>query len=482
MNNLFNGEGKKNSKNNLNINTKFKNNEVCGKTNNDFEKNISKLNKNSLQQRLDKENSNNDIITDNESIFKFTATCFFTIAAAGIGMAVAGRFLELGQESYLFISYPSLIAIFPPLVGMKGNIEMTLASRLGTLVNKDILNFNIKALKHVIPNISVVSVQAVLLSTLATFVVNLICLNEIVFDNMEIVYAISVGTALIASTVLSYIVVIGIFISKFLNYDPDNIVGPIAACLGDAVTILIMMYYGKFVDNLSKNFSWIPFTCLLIIYLWSIIMIPIAWQYSKTRTVLKSGWFATTIAMLLSSLSGMFLHSSTQIASYAAAFQPILNGLSGNVGAIQAAKISTQLEIKYPDHVFEKEYNIYSYFIPFRLFIVKDRESYQGIILIIISVVCQCFLVPVAHGFMGFQNSIPFLFNILYIIASIFLVFTLLYISQWICRFLWMHGYSADDNSIPIITAFGDLLGSLLIFSILYIIYNVELPMVEGES
>ncbi|CEF60847.1 SLC41 divalent cation transporters, integral membrane domain-containing protein [Strongyloides ratti] len=482
MNNLSNCEKEENSNKRINLDRMVKKIVDNENTRNDFEKTEINSCKKGLYENLEKTNSNDDVTIENESLLKFTITCFFTIAAAGIGMAVAGRFLELGQESYLFTSYPSLIAIFPPLVGMKGNIEMTLASRLGTLVNKNMLNLNLEAFKHVIPNISVVSIQSVLLSTLSTFVVNLICLNTIIFENMEIVYAISIGTALIASTVLSLIVVIGIFIAKYLNYDPDNIVGPIAACLGDAVTIVIMMYYGSLIDNLSQKYSWIPLVCLLIIYIWSIIMIPIAWQYSRTRTVLKSGWFATTIAMLLSSISGMFLHSSTQMASYAAAFQPILNGLSGNVGAIQAAKISTQLEIKYPDHVFEKEYNIYSYFIPFRLFLVKDRESYQAIILLIISIVCQCFLVPIAHSLMGFQNNVSFLFNILYILASIFLVLTLLYISQWICRYLWMYGYSADDNSIPIITAFGDLLGSILIFSILYIIYNIELPIIEGDS
>uniref|UniRef100_A0A0N5C639 Divalent cation transporter n=1 Tax=Strongyloides papillosus TaxID=174720 RepID=A0A0N5C639_STREA len=438
--------------------------------------------KRNFPKNFESKKFNDEVTNEHESICKFTTTCFFTIAAAGIGMAIAGRFLELGQKSYLFTSYPTLIAVFPPLVGMKGNIEMTLASRLGTLVNKNMLNFDSEAFKHIIPNIAVVSIQSIILATLATFIVNLISINAIIFDDMAIVYGISVGTALIASTLLSYIVVIGVFVAKFLNFDPDNIVGPIAACLGDVITVIIMMYYGQLIDSYYQNYLWVPIVCLIIIYLWSIIMIPIAWQYPKTKLVLKYGWFSTIIAMVLSSISGMFLHSSVQIASYVAAFQPILNGLSGNAGAILAAKISTQLEIKYPDHVFEKEYKIYSYFVPFRLFIIKERESYQALILLIISIVCQCFLVPIAHGFMGFENDVPFLFNILYIIASIILVLTLLYISQWICRLLWFYGYSADDNSIPIITAFGDLMGSILIFSILHIIYNDSLPIIEGEA
>lgn len=135
MNNLSNCEKEENSNKRINLDRMVKKIVDNENTRNDFEKTEINSCKKGLYENLEKTNSNDDVTIENESLLKFTITCFFTIAAAGIGMAVAGRFLELGQESYLFTSYPSLIAIFPPLVGMKGNIEMTLASRLGTLVS-----------------------------------------------------------------------------------------------------------------------------------------------------------------------------------------------------------------------------------------------------------------------------------------------------------------------------------------------------------
>uniref|UniRef100_A0A0N5A383 MgtE domain-containing protein n=1 Tax=Parastrongyloides trichosuri TaxID=131310 RepID=A0A0N5A383_PARTI len=432
-----------------------------------------------LEEYKDK---NIDEEVKHESYIRFSFTCIVTLALAGSGMAFAGKFLDHGQKSELFTKYPSLIAILPPLIGMKGNIEMTLASRLGTLANQNMLEFSKKSLKHFLPNIALVCLQSVVLSTLATFVVNYFCLKTIFFDGAIVVYITSVGTAFLASTILSHLVVFATIFAKKIGCDPDNIVGPIAACLGDSITILIMINYGNEIEIKFQKYPRGIYFALLFIYVLSLMLLPVAWCNKKTRSVLKTGWFATIVAMLVSSVSGIILHSSANIAPYIVAFQPLLNGVAGNVGAIQASKISTILEIDYPDHKFPKNYNIGSYFMPLKLFYLRNREAYQALILILISTGSQCYLVPLIHLLMGLDNEIPFLFNILFVFSSMIIVLILLYISQWICRFFWMYGCSADDNSIPIITSFGDLLGSSFMFLIIYVINNnSSLPMIEEE-
>jgi solute carrier family 41 len=53
---------------------------------------------------------------------------------AGAGLVAAGALLENVQNWQLFIHVPETFVLCPALLGLKGNLEMTLASRLSTLV------------------------------------------------------------------------------------------------------------------------------------------------------------------------------------------------------------------------------------------------------------------------------------------------------------------------------------------------------------
>ena len=48
---------------------------------------------------------------------------------AGLGMVGAGLVLDAVQFSAVFRSLPELFIMVPALIGLKGNLEMTLASR-----------------------------------------------------------------------------------------------------------------------------------------------------------------------------------------------------------------------------------------------------------------------------------------------------------------------------------------------------------------
>ena len=51
------------------------------------------------------------------------------------GMVMAGALLGQVQSWPVYRSYPELFILVPALLGLKGNLEMTLASRLSTLAN-----------------------------------------------------------------------------------------------------------------------------------------------------------------------------------------------------------------------------------------------------------------------------------------------------------------------------------------------------------
>ncbi len=58
----------------------------------------------------------------------------FPFLIAGIGTVSAGILLEHVQTWPLFVNVPEIFILLPALLGLKGNLEMTLASRVSTLV------------------------------------------------------------------------------------------------------------------------------------------------------------------------------------------------------------------------------------------------------------------------------------------------------------------------------------------------------------
>ena len=62
-------------------------------------------------------------------------------------------------------------------------------------------------------------------------------------------------------------------------------------------------------------------------------------------SVLYSGWKPVLIAMSISSLGGLILDKAVSKFSGIAVFQPLFNGVGGNLVAVQASRISTYLHL-----------------------------------------------------------------------------------------------------------------------------------------
>ena len=63
---------------------------------------------------------------------------------AGIGMVLAGLLFDRVQHYPVFQDIHELFILVPPLLGLKGNLEMTLASRLSTAVRVFSFIYNFK--------------------------------------------------------------------------------------------------------------------------------------------------------------------------------------------------------------------------------------------------------------------------------------------------------------------------------------------------
>lgn len=128
--------------------------------------------------------------------------------------------------------------------------------------------------------------------------------------------------------------------------DPDNITAPIAGTLGDFVTLGIAVAIAKGFWALPEAIFSEALYCLLIAYFFLAIFSGIkAYKSHFTFEIMKYGWYPVLASMLLSNLSGPISKASIAKFKTFALFQVVMNGAGGNLGAILAAKLSTDLAL-----------------------------------------------------------------------------------------------------------------------------------------
>jgi solute carrier family 41 len=78
-----------------------------------------------------------------------------------------------------------------------------------------------------------------------------------------------------------------------------------------------------------------------------IILVPVFIYYSSKNDYVKdallNGWTPIIVAMLISSSGGFIMSFAVQVYKDIAVFQPVVNGVGGNLVAIFASRLSTAL-------------------------------------------------------------------------------------------------------------------------------------------
>ena len=86
--------------------------------------------------------------------------------------------------------------------------------------------------------------------------------------------------------------------------------------------------------------------------------------------MLYSGWKPVLVAMSISSLGGLILDRAVTKFSGIAVFQPLFNGVGGNLVAVQASRISTYLhlnvrrDLKKYIHNIKRKFPIFPFLYP----------------------------------------------------------------------------------------------------------------------
>ncbi|XP_003380243.1 solute carrier family 41 member 1 [Trichinella spiralis] len=399
---------------------------------------------------------------------------FLPFLIAGLGTVGAGLVLDYVQHWMVFTKIPEMFILVPALLGLKGNLEMTLASRLSTMANMGLLDNQSERSALLVANLCLIETQANVISLFASFLA--ILLRWI--TNGEKLMLKSLNSTVRAKTKnirnsftmnslceISLVMISVILLCRYFGINPDNVATPIAASLGDLVTLTMLAYIGSFYLLIIGRPT---IVCTLIIF-GLIALLPVcflgSWKNKDTKEVVLNGFSPIICSMLISSIicalclfsgSGFILGRSVTQFKGIAVFQPIINGIGGNLVAIQASRISTYL------HKNEKLGKVASY--------LRGRQA------------ANPFWVTAHHCRMGagvVRRSRTCVLCLDHQLSecgpydAYVQVFILLYFCFVGVHMLWKWKMNPDDIAIPYLTALGDFLGTLLLYICFYIMSSL---------
>ena len=405
---------------------------------------------------------------------------FIPFLVAGLGMVAAGLVLDEVQHWRVFIQVSEFFILVPALLGLKGNLEMTLASRLSTASNLGKLDTRGDCVSLVVGNLALIQCQAIVVGFLAS--VNGVVMGYVKEHRFSVQHGLllcasSVVTASVASFVLGVVMVLVILSSRWCNINPDNVATPIAASLGDLITLSLLAWVADHLWTDMQQEAWLApllISCYLLI---TPVFTWISWRNINTREALLHGWTPVILSMFLSSAGGLILDYAQEVFNGIAVFQPVMNGVGGNLVAVQASRMSTAL---HSSSGHEK-----TCVSPWSALCSSDDQHSHTARLLLTLVIPGHLLFTLAISLLeaGHTNPSPlFLFS--YMVAAVLQVSLLLYICRVMVFAMWSRDIDPDNSAIPYLTALGDLLGGAflsLAFLFLHMTGEVVPSIIEDE-
>ncbi|CAG5122129.1 unnamed protein product [Candidula unifasciata] len=431
---------------------------------------------------LDDEGSFYDInaliqsVQGEESSLSIISQVSLPFLIAGYGMVAAGMVLDIVQHWDVFTNVKEIFILVPALLGLKGNLEMTLASRLSTQANLGNMESRKEVLKMVGGNMALIQAQAIVvgfLSSVTAMVFGWIPKGEFNFSHALLLCASSLFTAAVASFALGFIMVVVVLLSRYFKINPDNVATPIAASLGDLVTLALLAWVANTLFIAIEKQHWLAPVIIaffmLLLPLWVVICI----NNKYTDDVIYSGWTPVLSAMIISSIGGLILDYAVSSYDGIAVFQPIINGVGGNLVAVHASRISTSLHMKGKPGSHIKDDKLRGCLNIFKVFFGCGVHSRAARVLVLLAIPGHLLFSYTVFYMGAGHTSSTLMFQVFYLSAAVLQVILLLYIATWLVPLIWVRGSDPDNVAIPYLTAFGDLLGTAFLAVAFHLLYLV---------
>lgn len=388
---------------------------------------------------------------------------------AGLGTCFAGILLDHVQEWDVFSEVNGLFIILPALLGLKGNLQMTLASRFSTHSHLGQLQTTEELLSLTCTNLSLNQCFSIIISFTASIlaiIIQMVTSNS-PFDikNTLLITTTALLTSSVTSFLLDILMIMVVQASAVYNVNPDNVAIPIAASLGDITSLVLCSFLADllYISKSSSLFFWI--TSLVILFY--MILIPtwanVTQDNPHTKRILRHGshWLPLITAMIISSISGVILGVAVAKSKDIALFQPVICGIGGNLVAVQASRLSSLLHRNAQLGKLPEGERICMN--PIHILTSEKPGFFITRVLMIIVVPGQLiFYFILVHITSKSANS-SMTFLLLYLVASQVQVVLLLYISYVLTYALWNLEVNPDNCTIPYLTSMSDVLGACLI-------------------
>lgn len=175
---------------------------------------------------------------------------------AGIGTIGAGLVLDHVQSWPVFQKVSGILILVPALLGLKGNLDMCLASRMSTQANLGNTDSRKEVFHMVVGNIALVQVQAIVAAIIVAIFsvsVNAALNDNFNYQHSALLMASSVFTATTCCFILDFVMIGVIYIAYSINCNPDNLATPLAASIGDVVSVSCLSVISSLLyENLGK--------------------------------------------------------------------------------------------------------------------------------------------------------------------------------------------------------------------------------------
>ncbi|XP_050678407.1 solute carrier family 41 member 1-like isoform X2 [Leptidea sinapis] len=383
---------------------------------------------------------------------------------AGCGTIGAGLVLGTVRNWDVFIEVSAIFVLVPSLSGLKGNLDMCLASRLSTQANLGNMKSPREVISMVVGNISLVQVQAIVAATVVSmFAIVVNAITDRAFNGSYILLLISsaVFTATTTCFVLDFVMVLVIFGSQKFKVNPDNVATPLAASIGDIVSNSVLAVTAQYMFEQIKTSLWQPIALLCVYYCLLPMWTFIVYRNKYTKKVLTTGWTPVISALFISGIGGIVLDQAVDQYPGYEVFQPIVNGIGGNLVCVQSSRLATKLHQTAIPGQLPENTRIIEW--PWRTLFYGTAAAKVARMLLLLAVFGQViFMIVADFVFQGFV-SIQVAFGITYVLCSVVQVMVLLYLAYMLIHFMWKKKKDPDNAAIPYLTALGDLLGSVFL-------------------
>ncbi|KAI0699660.1 hypothetical protein BC835DRAFT_1405045 [Cytidiella melzeri] len=444
-----------------------------------------------------------------------------TLLLTTVGLLFTGELLNNVSHWKAMSRVDELIMIIPVVLNLKGNLEMNLSARLSTAANIGELD-RPKARRQIIRgNLTLLQVQATLVSFVAALVafgLGRLIPSHIPEDPQTEVtglftrhiasnrslhqarlprpsplpksdpgglaeFLVTASSAMLAacmSSVLlgSFMCMLVVLCRKF-GLDPDNIAPPVAACLGDLVTLLLLGVVSAI--NIALIKTPIPLVIIILLAIAAVGWAVVTRGNRRVSHLLHEGWLPLFAAMVISCGTGIVLDLFVSRFEGFALLAAVISGLPGNVGSIFVSRLSTALHTASYSLAGLPATSADDLSAPKTL----PSEPPPSSRLVMITLCCVTF--PIEIAFLATLRAlgwlrVPFIFLASSLLFFVIAVIASLFLAQLLTHFLWKRNLDPDMYALPIHSALVDLIGQLLLVVCFEILSHLGVPLKSQDG